>query len=192
MINRLRIKQNVLLPAAVFLILVSGCSTGTKQYIRPDVDPGKISRIAILPLMNYTRNNFSDEKIGSLLIIDLLARGKNVVEPGEVINALRELRIRSAGPLSAEEIQNIGELLEVEALITGSVSAFEMKKGISVTYPEVSVYLSMYDAATGDIIWSVWHTTGGAGFWARHFGAEDTTLDETARNVVKQAVDTLF
>ncbi len=74
----------------------------------------------------------------------------------------------------------------------GSVGAFEISKGISVSYPEVSVYLMLLESTSGNIIWSVWHTTGGASFWTRHFGAEETTLDETSKKVVKEAIDTLF
>jgi hypothetical protein len=50
----------------------------------------------------------------------------------------------------------------------------------------------MLDTESGDIIWSTWHSTGGASFWTRHFGAEGRTLDETSSRVVKEAFNTFF
>jgi hypothetical protein len=55
----------------------------------------------------------------------------------------------------------------------------------------VSIHLSLLDTSSGEIIWYVWHTAGGASFWTRHFGAERKTLDETVKDVVKTAIDTL-
>jgi hypothetical protein len=55
----------------------------------------------------------------------------------------------------------------------------------------VSIHLSLLDTSSGEIIWYVWHTAGGASFWTRHFGAESKTLDETVKDVVKTAIDTL-
>ena len=169
-----------------------GCGSMMKKYSRPGTDYERLSRIVVMPLQNYTKDKFADEKIGSLLLIDLLSRGKNVIEPGEVMNTLKDLRLRPSDILSLRDIKGIGKLLKAEAIITGSVSAFEMNKGASVSYPEVSVSLSMYETSTGNVIWSVWHTTGGASFWTRHLGSEGTTLDDTARKVVKEAVDSAF
>lgn len=185
-------KKILIMLLSSFLILMTGCVSTIKKYSRPGTDHDRISRIAVLPLQNYTTDEFADEKIGSLLLIDLLSRDKNVIEPGEVMKTLKELRLRPTDALSIRDIQGIGKLLKAEAVMTGAVSAFEVNKGVSVSYPEVSISLSMYEASTGNVLWSVWHTTGGASFWTRHLGAEDATLGDTSRKVVKEAVDSLF
>lgn len=191
--ERKRVKLDLFLLGLCFLmILTSGCSGTLTKYSTPEADAGKIRRVAVLPLENFTADEYADEKIRSLAIIDLLSRGIDVIEPGEVIKTLRELRVWSMNALSASDIQNIGKVLKADAVMTGSVSAFGIKKGITVSYPEVSVSLMLYESSSGNIIWSVWHTTGGAGFLTRHFGAEDTTLDETSRRVVKRAISTFF
>ena len=74
----------------------------------------------------------------------------------------------------------------------GSVETFMMSRGISVPYPEVTINLRLLESATGGILWSVSHTSGGPSFWTRHFGAEGAALDETSGKVVKEALDTLF
>ncbi|MBI4849740.1 MAG: DUF799 family lipoprotein [Nitrospirae bacterium] len=174
------------------LIFMSGCSNGIKHYVRPNTDAAKIKKIAVLPFENFTPDTFADDKVRSVVIMDLMSRGVDVIEPGEVLKILQEMKVKSAQSLTQQDIKNIGEALNVESVMTGAVEAFGISRGISVSYPEVSVNLILFDAKTGKIIWSVWHTAGGASFWTRHFGAEGSTLDETSKKVIKEAIDTLF
>jgi TolB-like protein len=177
----------------LFFLVVSFSGCGEiKHYVRPDTDFARINKIAVLPFENYTQDSFSDDKIKSLVVIDLLSRGVNVIEPGEVMNTLRELRVRSIDSITSENIKEIGELLDVPVVMTGSVGVFKVNKGVSVSYPEVSISLTIHEAATGDIIWSAWHTTGGASFLTRHFGSEGATLDETAKILINDTIDTIY
>ncbi|MEW6163124.1 MAG: hypothetical protein AB1606_07425 [Nitrospirota bacterium] len=169
-----------------------GCGGGPKHFIRPKTDTSNIKRIAVFPLENFTTDEYAGEKIRRSVITELLSRGIDVIEPGEVTRVLRELKVRSLGSIKMTDIQSIGKTLGVEAVMTGSVEAFGISRGISVTYPEVTIHLILLEASSGNIIWSVWYTTGGASFWSRHFGAEGITLSEAARKVVKQAIGTLF
>jgi hypothetical protein len=72
------------------------------------------------------------------------------------------------------------------------VEAYGISRGISVSYPEVSINLRLVEPSSGNIIWSVCQTSGGPGFWTRHFGAEGISLSDSASKVVKEAMDTLF
>jgi TolB-like protein len=178
------------------IVFISGCSGSIKhsikQYIRPNTDISAIRAIAVLPLENFTSDNYADGKIKSKIIIELLSRGIDVIEPGEVVMTLRELRVRSIDSIRTEDIQNIGKTLNVDAVMLGSVEAFGISKGITVSYPEVTVHLILFETASGKIIWSAWHTTGGASFWTRHFGAEGRTLDNASAMVIKETFDALF
>ncbi len=184
----------MLLTLSSMLILTYGCSGRLilKQYTRPQFDINNIRRIAVLPLENFTSDKYADEKIRRTVIIELLSRGIDVIEPGEVTRILRELKVRYPGSITTSDMQSIGKTLDVEAVMKGSVGTFGISRGISVSYPEISIRLMLLETTSGKIVWSVWHTAGGAGFWARHFGAENITLNETAGKVVKEAVDTLF
>lgn len=182
----------VLIPFILLTLLISGCSNRVKQYTNPEINVIDVKKVAVLPLDNLTSHKYADRKIAGVLIMDLLSRGIDVIEPGEVNAALKTRRVRPSTSLPVAIIKEMGEHLKVDAMIYGSVSTFEMQKGITVSYPEASIYLTMIDVRSGDIIWSAWHTSGGASFWTRHFGSEGATLDETARMVVKEAFDTLF
>jgi len=168
------------------------CNGAMKNYKRADVEANILRRIAVLPLENLTPNEYADEKIRSLVIMDLLSRDVDTIEPGEVMRVFRELRIRSVESISGRDMQSLGDMLNVDVVIKGSVGTFEMMKGNAISYPEVSIHLILVDTKSGEILWSAWHTSGGASFWTRHFGAEGTTLDETARKVIREVFDSLI
>lgn len=196
MVNTVKNKgQNLLsigsaLIALSSLLIIYGCAP--KHHIRPEVDISNIKRIAVLPLENFTSDEYAGEKVRRIVITELLLRGIDVIEPGEVTKILQESKVLSLRSINITDIQNIGKNLGVEAIMMGSVEAFGISKGISVTYPEVSIHLMLIEASSGNIIWSVLHTTGGASFWTRHFKAEGISLSEAARKTVKEAIDTLF
>jgi TolB-like protein len=174
------------------LIFVCGCGGGPKYYTKPNFELNNIKRVAVLPFDNFTSDEYAGEKIRKPVITELLSRGIDVIEPGEVTKVLRELKIKSLSFINITDIQNLGKTLGVETVMMGSVEAFGISKGISVSYPEVSINLMLVEASSGNIIWSIWHTAGGPNFWTRHFGAEGITLSEAANKVVKEAIDTLF
>ncbi len=183
-----------LLTVISLLAFSYGCN-GTKNYTsytRPKFNTAGIKKIAVLPFENYTSDTFAAARVRKAVIIELMSRGIEVTEPGEITDTLRKMRIRFIRDITIENIRDIGENLDVDAVMEGSVGAFGISKGISVTYPEVSVNLTLIESKSGNIIWSASNTTGGAGFWTRHFGAEGPTLDEAAGKVVREALATLF
>jgi TolB-like protein len=176
----------------ILAFIVTGCSNGMKSFVRKNTDFSSIQKIAVMPLENFTPNKYAADKIRSMILIELLSKGMDVIEPGQVVSAMRELKIRSVAGMSVEDMRNIGEMLDVDALVVGSVETYNISRGISVSYPEASIRLTLIGSQDGLALWSIWHTTGGADFWTRHFGAEGRTLDEAARTVVKEALETLF
>ncbi|MGB9716203.1 MAG: GNA1162 family protein [Thermodesulfovibrionales bacterium] len=177
----------------LILFFVYGCGTTSKlYYVQQQFDYTSIKRIAVLPLESLTSDEYAGEKIRQSVITDLLSRGIDVIEPGEVTRSLIDLKIRSLSSIKTSDIQTLAKTLGVDALMMGSVEAYGISKGISVSYPEVSISLRLIEGSSGKIIWSVCNTSGGPDFWTRHFGAENISLTETANKVVKEAIDTLF
>lgn len=176
----------------VLLLVLSGCGLRPTYYKRQDFDARNMKRVAVLPLESLTPDKDVGERVRMAVIAELLSRGVDVIEPGEVIRVMLDMNVKSLRGLSVEEIQKIGQTLGADMVMTGSVGAFGMQKGIKTSYPEVSIDLMLYDVASGQIVWSVWHSTGGASFSSRHFGTEGKTLNEAARDVVKDAINVLF
>jgi len=191
--DRSRLSLFAIIAFAFLLVLVGGCATskGT-QYVRQNVDYKNIQRVAVLPFESLTTDEYAGEKIRKTVITELLSRGVDVVEPGEVTRVLIEQKIKSLGSVRTTDLQNLAKTLGVGAVMMGSVEAYGISRGISVSYPEVSINLRLVEASSGNIIWSVCETSGGPSFWTRHFGAEGISLSEAANKVVKNAIDTLF
>jgi TolB-like protein len=174
----------------LMFMFIFGCVP--EYFVRLKTDISNIKKVAVLPFENFTSDEYADEKIRRVVITELLLRDIDVIEPGEVTRLLKDSKIRSLRSISISEIQEIGKTLGVEAVMTGSVEAFGISRGISVTYPEVTINLTLIETSSGNIIWSIRHTSGGASFWTRHFGSEGISLSEAARKVVKEAINTLF
>jgi TolB-like protein len=189
-------KQRKLSKLFVFsflLVFVGACATNTStQYVRQNVDYKNLQRIAVLPFESHTDDEYAGEKIRKTVITELLSRGVDVIEPGEVTRVLIDQKVKSLSTIRTADLQNVAKTLGVEALMMGSVEAYGISKGISVTYPEVSINVRLIEVSSGNIIWSVYQTSGGASFWTRHFGAEGISLSEAANKVVEEAIDTLY
>ncbi len=180
----------------LFIVCISfGCGgKGTPAfYINQDIDFSFIKRVAVLPLDNLTNEKFAADAIRQVVISELLASGLvDVACPGDAIAAIENLRLKQGQSPSAEQIKAIGKALKVQAVILGAVNKFgEIREG-NISAPEVAITLMMADTGSGSIIWSVTKTRGGAGFWARHFGARSETISETVVNVVREALKTLY
>ncbi|MBI4843220.1 MAG: DUF799 family lipoprotein [Nitrospirae bacterium] len=160
-------------------------------YVRPGFDKASVKKIAVLPFENYTEDKFAGQKMRAKVMIELLNSGFEVVEEGEVTRILKELKVYQVASITVSDIQELGKRLGIDAVVKGSTGEMEDKKGVALTYPEVSINLSILDAKSGDIVWSVSHSAGGPSFWTRHFGTEGDTLDKAAYKVVKESINTL-
>jgi len=178
----------------VCFFLISCSSTFNLKYYQKEEFFG-LKKLAVLPLENLTNDKNAHQKIRAILISELLKKGVEVLDPGEVNRALEEMKLASVGALRVAELQELGKKLSVDGIIVGSVENFEINRGGSVSfvsYPEVTINLRLIEVNSGKMLWSIRHSKNGLNFWVRHFGTEPMTLTECAREVVKEAVDTLF
>jgi hypothetical protein len=153
---------------------------------------GVASTVVVLPFENFSGDKHAGEKMRRVLISELVLRGFNVIEPGEITRILRTLKVRSLNSISTEDIREMGKELNVETLVMGSVGTYGISKGVSVSYPEISIHLMIVNTVSGGIEKSLWHARGSPGFWTRHFGVEGKTLSDVERQVAREAVDELF
>jgi len=187
-------KKYLLLFMFLTLFIVSGCHSRVpyNYYINPDIDLSFFKRVAVMPLDNMTSDKYAGEVVRNVLVNELLASGLvEVVMPGEVMAAVNELDIQNISSLNARQINALGKVLNVEAVIMGSVEKYGEVRSGNVSAPEVAISLMMADIGTGNIIWSVNINAGGAEFMARHFGARSKTMSETVITVVREAISTL-
>jgi hypothetical protein len=183
-------RVNFLLFFLIFLFLITGC--GPKHYVREKVETAGIKKVSVMTFENFTTDEYASEKIRRIVITDLLSRGVDVVEPGEITRITKELKIKSLSSMKTSELQEIGKASGAYAVMIGSVEYFGISRGVSVSYAEVTANFKLIETSTGKVLWSVRHTSGGADFWTRHLGSEGKTLSEVAGKVVREAMNTFF
>lgn len=176
----------------IFFMFSIGCRTD-RTFVRPGTDFRKIGKVAILPFENMTNDKFAGRKIQNLMVTEVLRSGTlDVIEPGEIYKIIRTADLLTFNSLNIENVKLIGERLNVPAIVLGSVHAYGVTRGASVSYPEVTIHCMLLDTTSGEILASTQCTSGGADFWSRHLKAEGATLDETAETAVKTVVRSLF
>jgi curli biogenesis system outer membrane secretion channel CsgG len=89
-----------------------------------NIDVGHVTRVAVLPLNTYDE---SDSKYGwqlsELIMTELvLARQYDVIERSQLENVIGEQKLSLSGLLEDGSEMNIGQLLGVDAIISGTIS----------------------------------------------------------------------
>ncbi|RJQ43522.1 MAG: hypothetical protein C4538_12140 [Nitrospiraceae bacterium] len=186
-------KKCILTLMLFVVVIVSGCRSSAPVYhIREDIDFSYFKKVAVMPLDNLTPERAAADIVRQIVTSELLASGLvDVIVPGEVMTALNDLDIKNISSLNEKQIQAIGKSLQVEGLIIGAVEKYGETRIGNVSAPEATITLMMADTGSGNIVWSMTGTRGGADFMARHFGAKSETMSETVMVLIRGMVQTL-
>jgi hypothetical protein len=179
--------------AVALAMALMGCASGMKttQFTNPGFDFAFVEKVAVLPLENLSTDRQAGQRATRLLITELLAAGAvDVVEPGEVQTALD--RIPGGGrSLSKEQVIGLGQTLDVQALILGSVTQSELIRSGTLSIPTVTLDLHMLETETGTSVWAATHTEKGSGLSAKLLGTGAEPISTTTRRCVQQILETL-
>jgi curli biogenesis system outer membrane secretion channel CsgG len=180
---------------ALLALLLVGCAAPEPSsiYLHPNADIASFQRIAVLPIENLTNDQFADERVREILVVELLAQGVfEPVEIGEVNRILRAQNISTVSNLGPEQIGALGEILEVQALLFGSVMEYGQRRTGTFTAPEVSLALKLIDCETGVVVWSVSDARTGMPISTRLFGVGEQTHSQAIRKLIRQLMDELL
>lgn len=181
-------------PVVIVALFLGACASGLAptQFTNPNFDFAFVERVAVLPLENLTGDRQAGERVTRLLITELLASGAtDVVEPGEVETVLNTFPAGRRSP-SREQVIEIGETLEVQGVILGSVTQSETIRSGTVVIPVVTLDLHMVETETGAAVWAATHSEKGAGLSAKLLGTGAEPIAETTRRCVRAILDTLL
>jgi TolB-like protein len=171
-----------------------GCAgkINTTKFTNPQFDFGFVDKIAVLPLENLSSDNQAGERATRILITELLASGAvDVVEPGEVRAALGRVPGSHTTP-NSEQVTQLGELLGIQAVISGSVAQSETIRSGNVTIPVVTLDLHMMETETGAPVWAATQTERGSGAGTVILGTGTEPISQTTRRCVRRAIRTLI
>ena len=170
----------------MLLLLACGCgtlhiATGTKAVL-----PAEKVRVAILPLENLTKHQNAGVIGAELLISEVRSRGRFDIVPFiEVLRAMENLEILHADQMKNVTADKIGNAVDADLLMIGSVSEYGYQFGLREE-PSVSMNLRLVQMADGDVLWA--HSAGVVGRGV--FGRDSVSI--SAQSLVKKMIDALL
>ena len=147
--------------ATLVLVNFAGCGSGriaepfTSQGLKGDAGV----RMAILPFDNLSDDQGAGKTMENLVLVEFLKNtSAYIIDPGEVMAALVEERIRLATSIPREILKKLGQRLESDYFILGIVHEYTMQRmsgaGGAGEVPVVSLTLRILDAQSGEIVWA--------------------------------------
>jgi TolB-like protein len=179
--------HRILKTSLVLLLLLAGAACGgANRYVNPNTDLSVMRRVAVVPFENVTPDKLSGEKVQRIFLTEVLSLGAfEVVEPGQVLKALKAERLESS-TLTADDIKRLGKALDAQALFLGTVVEFEENRSGAVPTPQVTVQLRLVETESAATVWSVSRTRGGATVTARLFGVGGKSATVVAEELIRE------
>jgi TolB-like protein len=159
------IRAAVIVGAVIIPILAAyGCGAKKTEtsFAREEIDLAYVTKVAVLPFQNNTTDNFAALRIRDITATQILAMGLfDVVERGVVDSVLQEMAIDQNRPIDSLLLKRLGNRLEVNAFVHGSVDDIVQVSQGAFSYPQVSLTLRLIDSETSMVLWqSSAHRTG--------------------------------
>ena len=189
-------KQNSVfrLLAAFCLLLLAllSCAHPPRIYMRPQIDLSEIERIAVLPFDNLSGEEDAGEKITEIFTVELLRMGNfSVAEPGRVKKAVMEKRIRTTRDMDIEALKWLGESLEVDLILAGSVLDFSVEESANKKVPMVTVIARLIEADSGATVWAAYQSRQGDDKESLFGWGRISSLSELARLAASEMLQSL-
>ena len=187
--------RNVLRAILVVVLfsLLSGCSGKTTiSYMREDVTLDFVKRICVLPLKNNTEQKYAAELARDVLNTQVLAMNLfDVVDKGIVDSVLHEEVIDPGTPVSQLMIKRLGQRLNVQAIMLGSVDLAGEKRVGNVLVPEMSLTLRLIETKSGPVLWQSSGHHDGDSMVGRLFGVIPDGAYDVALKLVTDLLVTI-
>jgi len=184
---------------AAVALLTSGCAANSTH-----ARPGAISpsgTIAMLPLENLSGRAENGDRFTRLVWSAVGRSGRfQLVDPGEVDAVLVELRIRSAGSLTREQVLKAAGRLHARWLLAGTLLECGTVHAPDGDVPSFTLTLRLLDGESGRVVWTDLRARSGEDHetvfgWGRESSlerlAEATTQDLLKNLRVPATPDTL-
>jgi polysaccharide biosynthesis protein PelC len=139
-------------------LVITGCKDdgpSSKVFVKNGTK--RLPRVAILPFdaVGNVRSQDAGRVVTNTVITYLLSTGLfEVVDPGELDEAMVSNQIRLGEGLKKADLQAIQKALNVDAVIYGLVEEYGDVRVGNDSYPSVSFSARLINAHTGTIVWA--------------------------------------
>ena len=182
-------------PTAVVLVASLAACAGSSgvRYQDASMDFAAVKNVGIMPFQNLSRETTAGERVRDVFATMLMATGAMYVTPlGEVQRAIAKGQIQTPTALSTEDVLKLGQMLKVDALITGVVREYGEVRAGQASGNIIAVSVQMVETATGKVVWSAASTKGGVSLGDRLLGASGTPMNQVTEAAVDDLLNKLF
>jgi TolB-like protein len=178
------------------LLCAAGCAGTTgnslESFLREDVDLGFVQRIAVLPFENNTENKYAPGRIRDIVTTKMLTNGLfDVVDKGLVDSVFIEEALEKGAAIDTLTLKRLGQRLNVQALLIGSVDIVDDVKVGSVIFPEIAITLRLLEAQSGMILWQASGRESGESLAGRILGLAPGDSFKVTSRLVESMLATL-
>ncbi|KPK25465.1 MAG: hypothetical protein AMJ61_11890 [Desulfobacterales bacterium SG8_35_2] len=162
-------KNTIVIILASMLLVLTGCGMGknpTTSFMRENTNLALIQTVAVLPFEGGGRA----PRIRELTMTQLLATDIfDLVDKGRVDIFLRQEAIVPGSPIDLFTLRRLGESLNVQAALFGSVEQASESRG-SAVFSEITLTLRLIDCESGVLLWQASGIGSGYSLADRLFG----------------------
>ncbi|MEK6776208.1 MAG: GNA1162 family protein [bacterium] len=174
------------------LVCFMGCAAPTR-YHDPNMDFGSIQSVAVLPFQNLATQKEAGERVRDVFMNMLLStEGVYVLPPGEVARGVSRAQLSEPTAPSVEEVQKLGNILTVDAVVTGVLREYGEVRSGTASSSVISLSLKMIETKTGKVIWTASSTKGGISTTDRLFGGGGQPMNPITEEAVSELIHQLF
>lgn len=192
----MKLKQMLLWTIVLCLILlVSGCAQtgGSSSYKNTLMNFAAVQSVAVLPFQNLTSDDAAAERVRDTFMGMLLAtEAMYVLPPGEVDRGIERVSPRNPAKPTVEKIKSLGQVLQVEAVITGVLREYGQVRSGQTQANLISLSVQMVEVETGNVVWSGDSTKGGIGVSDRLLGGGGAPMNQVTKDAINDLLDQLF
>jgi len=175
------------------LFLLASCASTHDKFHDQTMDFAAVRSVAVMPFANLTNDKLAGERVRDVFITALLSTEAMYVLPtGEVARGVSRAGVADPTSPSPEEAKKLGELLKVNAVVTGVVREYGEARSGSTSANLVSLSMSMMEVDAGKVVWTAAATKGGISVWDRLFGGGGEPMNVVTKRAVDEILDKLF
>jgi TolB-like protein len=187
-------KEYAVLLVCFMLFTLFGCAgtTAPQVFMRPEFNKEYVRKVAVLPFEDIAGNSNIAARCRQITITQTLSSGLfDVVDKMQVDSLLKQEAIQPGTPINVSTLRRLGQLLDVQAFLIGSLDeAGESQKGAAI-FLELSMTMRLVDAESGLVLWQASGRNSGYSWWDRLFGLGGEDSFQVTLGLVRNLLRTI-
>ncbi|MFH2013271.1 MAG: GNA1162 family protein [Pseudomonadota bacterium] len=147
----------VILLGVILVFISIGCVPGIPHTLVPDYQSKIPTSVAVLPVQNETVDMDAPQLFRPKLLNIICYKGYVSPSVEEIDSKLAEKDIREAGQLNTMSPQEIGKLLNVDAVLYSTVTDWSTTFLVVYASIKVGARFQLIDTKTGEQLWESQH-----------------------------------